>query len=171
MLRAILTASHSRLLRSHGNSWHTCGLCCSFGCRRWWTIRCKDDSEPFPLPFRLFFWHCCQSPWGILNSHTHRGFCAHFIMQPTYTSSTTHSVMCTADKLFSFKRGWAPISGISEHLASRSLLACVVAVPLPMSNTFSLPLSLPHFSFLHMMKYLTTIQRDKKSRLDYQRSH
>lgn len=152
----------------HGHTW---GLYCSSGCRKWWMIRHKDGSGPFPLSFRPFFQHCYHSPEGILNSQTHRGFSAHFIMQPIYTSITVHSLTCIAKKLFSFKRGWAPLSSISEHLVFRSLLACIVAVPLPTCQMFSLPLSLPHSCFYHMMKYLTAIQRDKKSRIDYQRSH
>lgn len=129
---------------SHG---HAYGLYCSFGWKRSCMNQGKDGSGPYPLSFRPFFWHCCQSPEGILSSQTQRGFSAYFIMQPMYTSSTAHILTCIAKKLFSFKIGWAPISSISEHPVSRSLSACVVAVPLSMHTSFSLPLSLPHSCF------------------------
>lgn len=151
---------------------HTCGLYCSFGCRTWWIVRRKEGSGPFPLSFRPFFQHYCQSPEGILNSEIQRGFSVSYILSwGLCTQVAPHTTSQSIEKkLLSFKRGCAPISGISEHVVSRSLLACIVAVQLAMHKMFSLPISLCTLVFPTWCN-IWLQYRDKKSRIDYQRSH
>lgn len=140
---------------------HTCGPCCSCGCRSQWMIR-QRWKWPFPTVFSDLSFSTLAKPW----KNSELTDTAHAILQPVYKSSTmqphTYCKELVFPKRLSTYPWWlrTPNFQVIAWLALGQFLC---------TGIFSLSLSLT-FCVSHMMKYLITTPRHQKSRTGWQRT-